>query len=445
MQFVKTQRIFYNNVPRIRLIADNADSEYIRLVRKLPDCRWSNQLNSWHTDAISNHISFLNKVFPSHIRFYDVSSNLVSQNIIEEPSEKRIQIIRSESKNFISMHFLYDRELQQEILKSGGLLDPDNKNTLILQGLCELPENLKAYLEKTNYRVDFESCLSHEKESMEVNVTGIKSDAGFKEFLKFRNYKKRTIEQYLNCIKRFLGSTAKENILSIESIQDYIDEMSIACNFSRSYQNLHINSIKAYFQFQNGYSISKTAIHRPIRIINPPEILSRQEIAQFICRIQNVKHNVLVSMIYLTGLTVNEVISITLNNFDPLKMQIYIPGKNEYPGRTIKIPDDLVKKIEHYIESYHPNKYLFEGYKGKQFSCRSIQKAIKKYSESAEIIHKTTAMTLRHSVAGHKAADGMKMKDLQCFLGHNSLKSTEKYKIYSCNEKISVTHKLSLA
>jgi site-specific recombinase XerD len=427
MRIVKTQRILYNSVYRIRLIADRDDAEYLRLVRKLPDCRWSNHLNSWHTGNIANHIFHFNKVFPSHIRFYDVSVSPCTLKILEPVSEKRISVCRNSIENSLKVHFLYDNFLESIISSSGGVKDPVNTNCWIFKNIQEIPGNIQTYLQSENYLIDNNDIQHAETISHLQNVSEENSIEKFDSYLKSLNYLDRTRKLYLSNIKRFLANSKNKADLNIATVQDYIDELSIAKNYSRSYQNLIINSIKVYYKFVFGKPVCRYDIRRPSRQLSEPVILGRQEILKMIQSIANTKHQALISTIYMTGITVSETIGIKVRDFDSICKKINIHNRKGEEYRIIPVPYELHNALETYLSDYNPQNYLFEGYHGNQCSERSIQKVIKKYGLKAGIRKNTTARSLRHSFAGHKVDEGMDIANLQKYLGHKNSKSTRVY------------------
>lgn len=390
MQFIKTQKILYNKVPRIRLISENADNEYIRLIRKLPDCRWSQQLGSWHTGNISDHIRHFNTIFPSHIRFYDISNDSKSLEVNERTHEKRIVISRNKTDNYLSFNFHYDRKFELMLQKHGGIKTAENLYNLALPDSSEIQEELLSYLEKRNYQIDFANDanieISHEK-NLTLN--------GFKSFLENENYCLRTQKHYYQIIRKFLRSVNGNNCLSQESIKDYLETLSIKYNYSRSYQNLQINSIKAYYRFINGENLGKNKIQRPCRKPYPPKRISRKEAYSFIEKISNFKHNTILNIIYLCGISACEISDLKLANFDSKSMQLTIEASNSKPERRLAISNELSEKIQNYIDRYRPHYYLFEGYAGKPYTVRAIQKALKQNVIKEGASNEITTVTLR--------------------------------------------------
>jgi len=390
MQFIKTQKILYNKVPRIRLISENANSDYLRLIRKLPDCRWSQQLGSWHTGNITDHIHHFNTVFPSHIRFYDISSNGQSLEVNEKTHEKRIVISKYKTENCFSFDFHYDRKFEHLLQKYDGCKTTENQYKLPISDSSEIHDEILNYLEKRNYQIDFanetEVEISHEK-TQSLN--------SFKAFLESENYSIRTRMHYYQIIRKFLISVNDENCLSQETIRDYLETLSIKYNYSRSYQNLQINSIKAYYRFVYGEIMEKNKIHRPSRKANPPKLISRKEAFDFIEKISNFKHNTIINIIYLCGISASDISDLKLKNFNPIALQLTLDDSNGKPRRIIDISFDLGEKIQNYIDRYLPNEYMFEGNAGKPYSVRAIQKAIKRNASKEAGLDHITTMTLR--------------------------------------------------
>jgi site-specific recombinase XerD len=427
MQLVKTQKILYNHEFRIRLLADNGDAEFIRLVKKLPDCRWSNHLNSWHTGNIENHIQYFNKIFPSHIRFIAGNPSPYIPKIDENLSEKSITILKNNRDKTLTLKFSFDRDLEVLIQKSGGFLQLINGREWRINDKPEINENLKAYLQNTNYRIVYESVPKSDVDCSIFHSENKNNEENFRRYLVSSNYSKRTIDQYVSNVSQFMGSTVWNSCLSIEGIRDYIDEMSINRNLSRSYQNQLINSLKLYYRYKFGLGIDRSELLRPRRNPSKPIILTNNEVSKIIRLIPNLKHNTLISTIYQTGITVGETVSIRPEDIDNEKSQLFIRGRKDNPGRMVTLSWELKEKLDSYLSCYHPKNYLFEGYNGSRYNERSIQKVLKKYVQKAGITKKASVQTLRHSFACKLVSQGVEIGDLQHILGHSSRKSTGIY------------------
>ena len=70
---------------------------------------------------------------------------------------------------------------------------------------------------------------------------------------------------------------------------------------------------------------------------------------------------------------------------------------------------------------------LFLNYKGEPISERGIRKLVVKYRKNAGITKKASCHSLRHTFATYKAEKGVSPFQLQQWLGHANLNTTQIY------------------
>lgn len=83
--------------------------------------------------------------------------------------------------------------------------------------------------------------------------------------------------------------------------------------------------------------------------------------------------------------------------------------------------------LDQYLKQYHPKLYLFEGQSGGAYSKRSIQAFFCRARDRAGINPDVTVHSLRHSFATHSLDAGQNLRYIQEALGHNDIKTTERY------------------
>ena len=97
----------------------------------------------------------------------------------------------------------------------------------------------------------------------------------------------------------------------------------------------------------------------------------------------------------------------------------------------------LLIKIEAYYRKYRPHVYLIEGMRsGNQYSRSSIRNILKRHEPHLK--KKVNPHLLRHSIASHLINKGMNIIQLSRFLGHYSVKSTERYYHYLKSDTINI-------
>lgn len=87
----------------------------------------------------------------------------------------------------------------------------------------------------------------------------------------------------------------------------------------------------------------------------------------------------------------------------------------------------LLEQLREYYQVYKPGEYLFEGQFGMAYSERSLQKVFQEAKKSSGNYKKGGIHSLRHSFATHLLEQGTDIRVIQELLGHNSLKTTQRY------------------
>ncbi|MBW6534674.1 MAG: tyrosine-type recombinase/integrase [Mariniphaga sp.] len=100
-----------------------------------------------------------------------------------------------------------------------------------------------------------------------------------------------------------------------------------------------------------------------------------------------------------------------------------IPKKDRYTPLAKKTLNYFVD----YLKEYPVKEWLFEGRKGNQYSVESIYNVIKDKASAAGINKKVYPHIMRHSFATHCLEQGIDLRYIQVWLGHESSKTTEIY------------------
>ncbi|MEX8547591.1 MAG: tyrosine-type recombinase/integrase [Mucilaginibacter sp.] len=137
--------------------------------------------------------------------------------------------------------------------------------------------------------------------------------------------------------------------------------------------------------------------------------------------------NKLLKLCYGMGLRVSEVVNIKITDIDSKTMQVFIEKAKGKKDRYANLPESILEQLRAYYKLYKPQKYLFEGLQGEQYSIRSVQQVFKNAMQKARINKTIGIHGLRHSFATHLLENGTDIKFIQELLGHNDIKTTLRY------------------
>lgn len=197
---------------------------------------------------------------------------------------------------------------------------------------------------------------------------------------------------------------------------------------SSSYQNQIVNSIKLYFKTCRDTKIEVDKIHRPKREKVLPNVLSKEEVKAILNAHENIKHKMMLSLIYSCGLRCGELIALKPVNIDSKRNIILLKNAKGKKDRIAPLSLKILEMLREYYRQYKPINYLFEGQiAGQPYDARSLQLVLKQALKKASIAKPVTLHWLRHSYATHLLESGTDLRYIQELLGHNSSKTTEIY------------------
>lgn len=251
----------------------------------------------------------------------------------------------------------------------------------------------------------------------------------YKQWLKSRRYADNTISTYTDALTTFLRFYNLKPIDKItnDDVIKFNNEYILKNNFSASFQNQVVNSIKLFFSKIQNTSINIENIHRPKRAYTLPMVLSLDEVEKIINSIENIKHKAMLAMIYSVGLRRGELLNMKIKDVDSKRMLIHIHSAKGNKDRIVPLSDTTLKLLRDYYQKYKPKDFLFEGQFGDKYSEKSLQEVFIKAKTIAGIKKNATLHTLRHSYATHLLEGGVNLRYIQEILGHKSAKTTQIY------------------
>ena len=261
--------------------------------------------------------------------------------------------------------------------------------------------------------------------------------------LRSRKYSPLTRNSYLYFNKALCNFFRKPPMeIRQEDITNFLAVIEKDKNYSASSLNLIISSIK-FFYNKVMKKDNLDVQHRPRQDKRLPVVLSKDEIKKMLTAEKNLKHRLLLMLVYSSGLRVSEVVKLKRMDLDVERKSINIlSGKGRKDRYTI-ISETAIETLKKYYALYDIDKWLFPGADTTtHLSIRTAQRICELAIQKAEIEKNASIHSLRHSFATHLLESGTDIRFIQELLGHTSIRTTERYTHVARRQTLRITSPL---
>ncbi|PIZ50861.1 integrase [Candidatus Woesearchaeota archaeon CG_4_10_14_0_2_um_filter_33_13] len=245
------------------------------------------------------------------------------------------------------------------------------------------------------------------------------------EECRLRNYSVKTIKAYLFYNNKFLQFCKKRpQEITRDDLRNYLLYLdSKGC--SSSMINLAHNALNFYYKTIFGRNFKPIKFQK--REQKYPQILSIEEIKKLIDVTNNKKHQLMISLLYASGVRVSELVKIRLMDLDLNRKALLVrQGKGKKDRYTI-LSEKVVAEIRSYLSNRKEhNQYLFPSNEG-HITIRTVQEVLNQARTKAKLDKEVTPHKLRHSFATHLLEAKVPESKIQKLLGHKDIKTTQIY------------------
>jgi integrase/recombinase XerD len=190
---------------------------------------------------------------------------------------------------------------------------------------------------------------------------------------------------------------------------------------------------QAHLTYDQTHYVAK-AVRRALAIARPKTRtrvvarLSREEERQLIAHAYRVQgtRGLLIKTLFQTGARVSEFVNIKVNDVFFDEQMILIAKAKGGKSRYVPMLPQLAQELRTHLGN-RATGYLFETVRHTPYSPRRIQQIVKETAADAQITKRVYPHLLRHSVATTLLERGMPIEQIQKFLGHAKLETTQIY------------------
>lgn len=252
----------------------------------------------------------------------------------------------------------------------------------------------------------------------------------FADWMRNRRYSESTIKNYTQGIGLFFRFMENKNpeLITNEDLELFNKNYIISRKFSASFQSGVINAVKLFFSNRLHRKLEPTLVERPKQPRLLPHVLSKEQVKAILQAHSNLKHRIMLSLIYACGLRRGELLNLKPQDIDSQRGMLRVNQGKGKKDRLVPIGGKILALVQEYQNYEKPVVYLFEGqFRGEKYNERSLQQVLKQALEKAKIAQPVTLHWLRHSYATHLLESGTDLRFIQELLGHSSSKTTEIY------------------
>ncbi|NPA68350.1 MAG: tyrosine-type recombinase/integrase [Chlorobi bacterium] len=271
------------------------------------------------------------------------------------------------------------------------------------------------------------------------------------KFLKYLEYQKKyspeTITSYaidLNdfysfCIENKYIKSENEIINDFRIIRKWVADLSEQKLSPRSV-NRKLSALKSFYNFlQKENIINSNPVQKISRLKTEkklPDFITEEkmnmltELPLFTDDFEGIRNNLIIEMLYGTGIRRAELINLYLKDVNTEKKNIKVTGKRN-KQRIIPYPESVNELIQKYLalrKKINPeNEYFFITKSGKKLYPNLVYRTVKKYISYISTRKKKSPHTLRHTYATHLLNNGADINAVKELLGHANLSATQIY------------------
>lgn len=164
-----------------------------------------------------------------------------------------------------------------------------------------------------------------------------------------------------------------------------------------------------------------------------PIPLSVEEVQKMFSVCENLKHKVILGLLYSSGLRVSELINLKWINIDRSRMIVNIIGGKGNKDRQVMLDASLIPLLEKYFFEYKTKTFILSGQFSDQYSSTSVNQVVKQLAEKAGIKKRVYTHLMRHNCFTHLLEAGIDINLIQKIAGHSNVKTTLLYTHISHN------------
>ena len=264
----------------------------------------------------------------------------------------------------------------------------------------------------------------------------------YDEHLCLQSVSQRTREEYGRYLRRLGQHTGRDpEALAEEEARSYLIHLKEQKRYAPGSMRIAVAALRMFY---NGMLQKEWRLFDLVRSPDRrklPLVLTREQVAKFLCQLREPRFRTLLTLIYSCGLRVGEAVAIEVRDIQSAQRRIHIREAKGGKDRLVPLPETLLAMLREFWKSHRHPRLLFPGVScawrergGHEprrteapMSVSSVQHCCRLAAARAGLPPGVTPHTLRHSYATHLLEEGVSLRQIASYLGHESLDTTVIY------------------
>ena len=159
-----------------------------------------------------------------------------------------------------------------------------------------------------------------------------------------------------------------------------------------------------------------------------PVILNRSELKELFVAPKTLKHRIVLTLMYSTGMRSQEIRNLEVSDIDFERKTIHIRQSKYKKDRIVPLSTYMAYGLKKYLSKYRPSTWLFNGKnKNEPYSKTGVAWIMLQALKKTKINKKVSVHNLRHSYATHLLEAGVNIVTVKELLGHGDISTTMVY------------------
>lgn len=253
------------------------------------------------------------------------------------------------------------------------------------------------------------------------------------EDMQLRGLAERTQDSYVRSVRQlaeYYGKSPEQ--VSEQELRQYFLYLQNERQVSASTVQVRLNGIKFFYEHTLERSWPLLGLIHPPLEKKVPVVLSVAEVRQVLGYVRRPHYRVCLSTIYSCGLRLLEGVQLQVGQIDSGRMALHIRRAKGGKERVVPLPQRTLDLLRDHWRRHRHAVWLFprvwEGTMATEpMDSSGVGRAFRAALAEGEINKPATVHTLRHSWATHLLEAGVNLRQIQIWLGHNSLSTTAIY------------------